>query len=203
MSRRRGRLVVLEGIDGSGKSTLAKALARRWRTRGRRVALWHEPSDPGLGARAAEVGASDPWTAARLFTLDRATARPELERLLSRSDVLADRSFYSTLAYQGSLLPPKGRKELEALERATALAPDAIALLDLDPEAALTRVGRRGSARSSFERAATLRRVAGAYRRIARAERWPILDAALPPAALLEAADAALGPPRRRPARRA
>jgi dTMP kinase len=203
MTRRRGRLVVLEGVDGSGKSTLSTGLARRWRARGRSVALWHEPSDPELGARAADVGASDPWTAAMLFTLDRAIARPELEELLLTSDVLADRSFYSTLAYQGSLLPPRGRTDLERLERATALAPDAVALLDLDPETALTRVGRRGTTRSVFERRATLARVALAYRKLARVERWPVLDATLPAPELLEAADAALGPPRRRPARRA
>ncbi|MCI4325769.1 MAG: dTMP kinase [Thermoplasmata archaeon] len=203
MNRRRGRLVVLEGIDGSGKSTLARALVRRWRARGRTVTRWHEPTDPGLGARAADVGASDPWTAAMLFTLDRAVARPELERLLKTSDVIADRSFYSTLAYQGSLLAPKGRRELERLERATAVPPDAVALLDLDAEEALARVGRRGSARSTFERRATLRRVARAYRTIARAERWPILDATLPPRALLDAADEALAPPPRRPPRRA
>jgi dTMP kinase len=192
VSRPRGRLVVLEGIDGSGKSTLADGLARRWRSRGRRVARWHEPTDANLGARAAEVGSSDPWTAAMLFTLDRALARADLEALLRSSDVIADRSFYSTLAYQGTLLPPAIRRRLEALERATALEPDVVALLDLEPELALQRIGQRGGNRSRFERLATLRRVARAYRRFAKTEHWPVLDARRPPAELLESADRAL-----------
>jgi dTMP kinase len=194
--------VVLEGIDGSGKSTLADGLARRWRSRGRRVARWHEPTDPVLGSRAAEVGGSDPWTAAMLFTLDRALARPALEALLRGSDVIADRSFYSTLAYQSTLLPPSVRRRLEALERATALVPDVVALLELEPETAFRRVGRRGRERSEFEHLATLRRAARAYRRFAKSGRWPVLDARLPPGELLEAADQALARGRsRRPVR--
>jgi dTMP kinase len=192
VSARKGRLVVLEGIDGSGKSTLADALAQRWSSRGRPVARWHEPTDPALGTRAAELGTSDPWAAAMLFTLDRALARPTLEALLRRSDVVADRSFYSTLAYQGSVLPPPARRHLVALERAIAVAPDVVGLLDLDPATALSRVGRRGSKRSRFERIATLRRVARAYLGYARAGGWPVFDARRSPAELLELADAAL-----------
>ncbi len=103
---RAGVLVAIEGIDGVGKSTLQRALAARLRREGFVVGLWHEPTDARLGHRAQLAGTSDPWTAAMFFTLDRALARPRLERLITRSDVvLADRSFYSTLAYQGSALP--------------------------------------------------------------------------------------------------
>jgi dTMP kinase len=202
MSRTRGRLIVLEGIDGSGKSTLADGLARGWRSAGRPVALWHEPSDPELGARAAKVGRSNPWASALIFTLDRAVARPKLERLLARSDVIADRSFYSTLAYQGSLLGAPERRRLETLQRAVAAPPDVILLLDLRPETGLQRVGRRGKDRSAFERLATLRRVSRAYRGFARKEGWLVLDAAQTPAELLADAERGLSSPRRRRAER-
>lgn len=203
MRRKRGRLIVLEGIDGSGKSTLADALARRWRSAGRPVARWHEPSDPELGARAAKVGRSNPWAAALIFTLDRAVTRPQLEHLLGRSDVIADRSFYSTLAYQGSLLAPPARRRLETLQRRVAVAPDVVLLLDLKPETALERVGHRGKARSEFERLATLRRVARAYRGFARKEGWSVLGAGQTPGELLADAERRLPlPRRRRPARR-
>jgi dTMP kinase len=203
MSRKRGRLIVLEGIDGSGKSTLADALARHWRSAGQPVARWHEPSDPDLGARAAAVGRSNPWAAALIFTLDRAVARPRLERFLARSDVLADRSFYSTLAYQGSALPAPTRRRLETLQRAVALPPDVVVLLDLRPETGLERVGRRGKDRSTFEGLETLRRVSRSYRGFARKEGWLVLDASLTPGELLAEAKRKLPlPRRRRPARR-
>jgi dTMP kinase len=202
MTARRGRLIVLEGIDGSGKSTLADALVLRWTERGRPAVRWHEPTDPEIGARGAAADRDDPRRAAMLFTLDRTVARPQLESLLAKSDVVADRSFYSTLAYQGSRLNPTDRRALETLERAITLPPDLILLLDLPPTEALRRVGRRGGARSPLERLATLRRVARSYRSYARAERWVVLDARRPSAELLEFADGVVDDRLGRPARR-
>jgi dTMP kinase len=202
VTARRGRLLVIEGIDGSGKSTLADALAARWTERGRPTGRWHEPADREIGARGAEADRTDPRRAAMLFTLDRTLARPELESRLARSDVLADRSFYSTLAYQGSRLSPPDRRGLEALQVAIALRPDLVVLLDLPPEEAVRRVGRRGQPRSPLERLATLRRVRRSYRSYARRDRWVVLDARQSASELVELADRAvaerLGPVRRR-----
>jgi dTMP kinase len=201
MKRAPGRLIAVEGIDGSGKSTLAKRLVTRWRRRGRRVALWREPTDRALGARAASANDDDPRLASALFTLDRALHRPELEALLATSDVVADRTFYSTLAYQGSALEPRARHALEEMQRAVARVPDVVVLLDIPPKRALKRVHRRGGSRSPLERLATLRRVARAYRSMAEHGRWIVLDAEKTPKELVELADRALneGPkPRRR-----
>ncbi|MCI4369821.1 MAG: dTMP kinase [Thermoplasmata archaeon] len=202
MTSRRGRLIVLEGIDGSGKSTLADSLVERWTGQGRRVVRWHEPTDPALGARGAVADEDDPRRAAMLFTLDRTIARPELEARLAKGDVIADRSFYSTLAYQGSRLNPADRRALDVLERAVAVVPDLVVFLDLAPSEALRRVGRRGGARSPLERLATLRRVAAAYRSYARKERWVVLDARQAAGELVNLADRAvaarLGPSARR-----
>jgi dTMP kinase len=202
MTARRGRLIVLEGIDGGGKSTLVDGLVGRLARRRWPVARWHEPTDPDLGVRASKADRADPRHAAMLFTLDRTIARPELERLLSSADVVADRSFYSTLAYQGSRLAPGDRMELEALQRSATVPPDLVILLDLPPEEAMRRIGSRGQKRSPLERLATLRRVARAYRAYARKERWTVLDARRPAGELAEHAARAvadrLGPPRRR-----
>ena len=202
---RPGRLVVLEGIDGTGKSTLQRNLARRWRSEGWSVELAREPHLRSLGRRAQAVALSDPWTSALLFTLDRLAARPALVRRLRRADlVLMDRSFYSTLAYQGSALPPARRRALEALQRAATRLPDRVVLLDLPASEALRRVGRRGGRRAPLERRRTLERVARAYRRMARAPRWVRVDARLPPAECAEAVARQLrrwlgGPPSGRP----
>jgi dTMP kinase len=176
--RRGGLLVALEGIDGAGKSTLARAIASALRRRGLSVALRHEPNDPKLGSLAQSVSRDDPWSGAVYFTVDRHIARPALERALSRHDVVVtDRSFYSTLAYQGSALPPRERRRLEELERTATREPDRVILLEIPSRAAVRRLGGRGRRRGPLEELATLERVARAYRTLARDPRWVVLDA--------------------------
>lgn len=193
--RHRGRLIALEGIDGTGKSTLQHRLAVRLRRDGFRVALWHEPTDPELGRQAQAVAPTDPAAAAVGFTLDRLLARPRLlEQLRSNDVVVADRSFYSTLAYQGSALPRAARLALAALQRSATIPPDRVLWLSLPPERALSRVGARGRRRSPLERRRTLERVARAYKGFARSPRWRTLDAELSPVALAESAHAILRP---------
>ena len=187
-SLRRGRLVAVEGIDGAGKSTLARALVREARRRGVRAALWHEPSDRALGTLAQRVGRYDPWSSAVYFTVDRHLARPALERRLAHHDlVVSDRSFYSTLAYQGSALAVRDRRRLAELQRTAARRPDLVVLLDLSPREALARLRRRGRRRGPLEEVVTLERVARAYRALANEGRWRVIDATTPTAATVRA----------------
>jgi dTMP kinase len=177
----RGRLIAVEGIDGAGKSTLIRALAPALRARGTSVRCRREPADPALGALAQRAGATDPWTGALYFTLDRFRARSSLRRDLSRhAIVLTDRSLYSTLAYQGSALPPVARRRLAELQRGATIVPDQVVLLDLPPAEAKRRRGRRSTARAPLEREAVQRRVAAEYRRLARRGRWIVVDASRP-----------------------
>ena len=179
--RTRGALVALEGIDGAGKSTLQSELVRRLSARGWKVARWREPTDRRLGRIAQRLATDDPWAAALEFTLDRRIARTRLERLLARNDlVISDRSFFSTLAYQGSLLSPSAQRSLAVLQRAATREPDRVVLLDLAPERAMARVARRGATRAPLERRRTLRRVAASYRRFASERRWWREDATAP-----------------------
>ncbi|MCI4339862.1 MAG: dTMP kinase [Thermoplasmata archaeon] len=188
--RVRGRLLALEGIDGAGKSTLQRSLLRRLRAAGLRAAPWREPIDAGIGKAAQALAPSDPLGAAIEFTVDRWLARPRLERLLASSDlVISDRSFYSTLAYQGSALTPTDRRAVARLQEAATVPPDRVLWLDLPWAAALDRVGARGHARAPLERARTLRRVATSYRGFSRTERWWVLDARLPPSVLADRAE--------------
>ena len=147
MTRRsRGRLVALEGIDGAGKSTLAAALVRAAARHRVPAVARREPADPTLGRLAQEASLRDPWTGAVYFTVDRFLARPALERDLARSSlVITDRSFYSTLAYQGSALGRAAVRRIEELSHRATRTPDRVVLLDLTPGEALRRLGRRGT----------------------------------------------------------
>jgi len=186
---RRGRLVALEGIDGVGKTTLLRGLAGALRRRGFSVAVRREPADPRLGALAQSAAAEDAWTGAVYFTVDRHLAAAGLTRALRRHDVvLQDRSFYSTLAYQGSALPPRDRQRLEQLQRSATRVPDRVLWLELPPVEALRRLGDRPSRRGPLERRRTLERVARTYRALARSRRWVVLDAREPPRTLLRQA---------------
>lgn len=187
-STSRGHLVVVEGIDGSGKSTLARAVRRGLLRKGFSVGTFREPTDPELGGRALAAGHGRPWEAAMWFTLDRFLARPRVERALARFDVVVqDRSFASTLAYQGSAMPPSSRRRLEAWEERVALPPDLVVLIDLPVEEALYRLGRRSMARAPFERSATLQAARAAYLRYARRSGWWVVDGRRPARELAQA----------------
>ena len=191
--RGHGRLIAIEGIDGAGKSTLTRALGRALRRRGYTVRLRREPSDRTIGRLAQVAGAGDPWTGAVYFTVDRHLAAPALRADLGRYDiVLSDRSFYSTLAYQGSRLAPRERLRLEQLQTRATVVPDTVVLLDLPPSWIARRLRGRGSSRGPLERTRALVGVARTYRNLARRHGWVVLDARQPSRELLVACAAAL-----------
>jgi dTMP kinase len=194
MSRfQRAPLVAIEGIDGTGKTTLQGALARRWRARGIRVLELQEPSRGPTGRRARRVSGRDPWTAAMAFTEDRRHQRSRVERALRNgSVVLLDRSFYSTLAYQGSALPATQRRALIGLQRRATIVPDRVILLTMPLRLSEARMRQRGTVRNPTERREILRRASRTYRQLARTHRWIVLDARRTPDQLVNLLDARL-----------
>ena len=217
----RGRFLTLEGIEGAGKSTVAAALAMAMRARGITVVATREPGGTPLAERLREVvlqrGAEtlSPQAETLLMFAARAVHVDNLIRpALARGEwVICDRYTDATRAYQGG-----GRGVatpfIETLSRDTVggLTPDLTLLLDLPVETGLQRAharrrakgategegGEHGDLPDRFEAEAVVffERVRERYLAIAAAEpqRVRILEATLPPAALLDAAMDALQP---------
>lgn len=101
------RYLALEGGDGSGKTTVASALADRLGSDGEEVVVVREPGGTALGevvrGLLLDSGHVDAWAEVMLFAAQRAQlAREVVAPALSRGAwVISDRTYYSSLAYQG------------------------------------------------------------------------------------------------------
>jgi dTMP kinase len=148
----RGLFLVFEGIDASGKSSHARRVASTYD-----ALFTFEPGDTPLGADLRKWLLADPTpmrpeTEALLMLSDRShhVATVLVPALESGRDVVSDRFFASTLAYQGY-----GRgADLADLRAATDLAigsckPDLTILIDLDVKSASER--RVRDAKDRFE----------------------------------------------------
>jgi len=151
--------ISFEGIDGCGKSTQAGRLAETLRGRGHPVVLTREPGgSDGAEAIRRLLVEGDPgrWSPETELLLFNAARRDHLERViapaLGRGEwVITDRFADSTRVYQGAT-----RGDLRAMVDALhtlviGREPDLTLILDLDPEAALSRGLARSSGEDRFE----------------------------------------------------
>lgn len=166
------RYLGLEGVDGAGKSTVVQGVTARLTDMGREVVVVREPGGTPVGEeiRSLLLHGSDmaPWTEALLFAAQRAqlAATVVAPALAAGKSVVSDRTYYSSLAYQGGARG-LGIDRVRAVNEAglDGVVPDLVVVLWLDPEAALARqegVDRIGGAGGPFQG-----RVAAAYRRLA------------------------------------
>ena len=195
----RGRFFALEGIDGSGKSTQLPLLARRLEALGRPCVQTREPTGGPMGTLLRQVLTGqvdcDSRVVAPLFVADR------LDHLLRKgdgllalveggTDVLCDRYYFSSYAYQSVDLPLEW---VIGANRPCAdlLRPDATLFLDVDPELALERIARGRDHTELFETRERLTRTREQYFRAFEAEKDRetvfILPGDLPPEELSRA----------------
>ena len=132
----RGKFIVFEGLDGSGKSTQLRTLERRLHALGRTVFRTAEPTggDIGHAIREALSGEKPRSTAvlAALFLADRIAHNEEIAAHLDAGeDVICDRYFYSSMAYQGPGTDPDWVADMN--RRCPVIAkPDLCVFLDVD-----------------------------------------------------------------------
>jgi dTMP kinase len=151
------KYIALEGGDGSGKSTVSAALRTRLEEAGHPVVVVREPGGTPLGeaVRALLLDSDDldDWAEVFLFAAQRAELAREVvtPALEAGQWVISDRTYYSSIAYQG-----RARGLGEELVRSinetglNGVTPDHVFVLDLEPETALARqdrpdrIGREG-----------------------------------------------------------
>ena len=186
--------VTFEGMDGSGKTTQVERLRAVLEAEGREVVTAREPGQTELGEAIRELvlhgGPMTPWAEALLY----ATARAELvaeviEPALARgADVLLDRYFDSSVAYQGIGRELGVDEVLELNMLATGgLLPDRTFVLAIEPRTSSARVGDKPD-RIEREDAAFHDRVARGYEELAELfpDRVVVLDGSLDPDTLAE-----------------
>lgn len=143
------RYIALEGGDGSGKSTVAQALTERLRGLGEDVILVREPGGTPLGEAVRELlldsETLDHWAEVFLFAAQRSELAREVivPALDAGTWVVSDRSYYSSIAYQGRARGLGEREVREINELGLdGTVPDHVFVLDVEPGAALARQHR-------------------------------------------------------------
>jgi dTMP kinase len=155
-----GRFIVIEGLDGSGGTTQVRLLSQALSAHATR-----EPTDGPVG-KLIRQALGDPMfmgdgVLPYLFAADR---KDHLERVIEPKltgdvDVVSDRYYHSSLAYQSLAMPLDQVMALNAGFR----APDLCVFLDLDVQGCMARIEARGQARDRFETQRQLEEISAQY----------------------------------------
>ena len=170
----KGRFIVFEGIDGAGKSTQIQLLKESLQAEGRRVYCTAEPTESVSGGllRDALGGVSKRTTCelAAMFVLDRIfhNVNPVhgIEKMLAEGiDVICDRYYYSSLAYQGSDTDFTWVRDMN-LNCPEIRTPDVCIFLDLTPEQSMARIEGGRVTKEIYETDEKLTRVRNQFYRV-------------------------------------
>ena len=171
---KRGKFIVFEGIDGAGKTTQINLLANYLREEGRAVYCTAEPTETVSGGllRDALSGATRRTICemAAMFVFDRINHNVNpvngIQKMLADGfDVICDRYYYSSLAYQGSGTDPEwvGNMNLNCPE---IMRPDICIFLDLTPEQSMARINRGRATQEIYENEEKLTQVRNQFYRV-------------------------------------
>ncbi len=194
----RGKLIVLEGLDGSGKGTQIRLLSDYIRSTGRQAYLTAEPTSSSLGGMIRDalggfVG-RDAYELSALFLADRifhnVNPRNGIRKFLDEGiDVICDRYYYSSFAYQGTDadLDWVMRMNLDCRE---ITAPDLCIFLDVDTEQCDKRIAENRFDREIYENIEMQRRIRArffeVFARLKDSDPIRIVDASRQPEAVSE-----------------
>jgi dTMP kinase len=153
----RGRYIVIEGGEGVGKSTQTELLISRLIENGIEAVYMQEPGSTPFATELRKIIKHGPARTAKAnvltFNAARAETVEQIEQALSEGKwVVADRSFLSTICYQGY---GEGQ-DIEAIRSICDYAvgqtrPGLIVILEVSPEVAADRLGARAKGGDYFE----------------------------------------------------
>ncbi len=198
------KFIVIEGLDGSGKTTQIRRLADRLRAMGREVFETAEPTASATGGLIRDaLSGFTPRTGteiAALFMADRVAHNTNpvngIRKMLADGrDVISDRYYYSSLAYQGTVSDPDWVFHIN-VDCPEIRKPDLCVFLDLDDDACLTRMEQGRAYREIYENHQALmairRRYYEVFERLKERDDIRVVDAGRPPEEVAEAVFAAV-----------
>lgn len=157
--KNRGRFIVFEGLDGAGKSTQISLLAEKLRLLGRKVSCTAEPTNSATGGLIRDSlsnnykrGAAE---LAGLFLTDRIAHNVNpvwgIKKFLEDgNDVICDRYYYSSFAYQGLGTSMSWVMDMN-INCPEIIKPDLCIFLDVDYKKCKARVDEERSHLEIFE----------------------------------------------------
>lgn len=189
--------IIFEGLDGSGKTTQVEMLNEHFSRQHKKVVAVREPGGTAFGEKVRSVLLNDNvdegavelsnTAEALLFAASRAQLVHEVIKPALKDPqnvVIADRFFYSTIAYQGvAMTEGMNASDLHIIATVSAskLTPDFVFLLDLYPENALQRLKSRQKDKYDVKDLRYFRSVHQNYHNLAKREaNFHILDAMEP-----------------------
>lgn len=181
--KRKGKLIVVEGIDGSGKTTFSKALYEKLKEKRNNFIFSFEPTFGPIGKKIKEILSKKEERLQELrmlFFKDRAWHVENLiiPALKEGKWIILDRYYLSTLAYQGA--QGFSLKDLLIESETIAPIPDLVIYLDLPLDVAFERMKNREKDLSLFEKKEFLRRVKKNYENCLKLFNYIVIDAIRP-----------------------
>ena len=166
--KNRGKLIVFEGLDGAGTTTQMKVLGEKLSENGRNAFVTHEPTDNPIGKlvrQALQKKIQVPSNSlALLYAADRDDHLYNKEYGLVKKlelgiDVITDRYFYSSIAYQSVECSEAFIRTINAFFP----NPDILIFVDTSVDECLKRIDKRGEEKELFEKETYLTKVREKY----------------------------------------
>ena len=150
------KYIVLEGGEGAGKTTQAKLLVKKLDAEGIRASYVQEPGSNGFGKKLRDLIKTSttrtPRTNTLAFNAARAETMADIKTELDRGNwVVSDRSFLSTVVYQGYGEGEDLEEVRQISELAASIKPNLMIILDVDTEKSAQRLDFRGKPGDYFE----------------------------------------------------
>lgn len=152
--------IVFEGLDGSGKSTQIHMLKEKLQSMGRNVHVTAEPTNSATGGLIRDALCAchkrEPSELASLFLTDRVSHNVNpvwgIKKMLSEGkDVISDRYYYSSFAYQGIESDLQWIINMN-LDCPQITKPDLCIYLDVDPDRCKNRIDTNRSHIEIYEK---------------------------------------------------